>query len=447
MIRYPCDFIDKGALALTDNARGSSVTPTWQLVVKGALEPAHVRAALADVAVRFPSLRCKIHAIGRPAAPRSARRFEYVEDPAFTVDAIFRVADGGDLAGLIREEQNRPLDPFHDFPVTVTMAPDGDGCRLFFRQHHAVADGRAFITLLVEFAAFVEAHRAGRPGAAIVPVHRRDELAPLALSRPRRIAWRLAGYADLLRRVLAAIFRPVAPLLQNVSTDYTGDNGTVHWILDDAVLDAWNAARKRIGVSLNSLLTAAFFTANQRVHRARGAAVGRTTASLAVETRPRDGSFVSFANHLTSVDVALPLDRLDDPVAMARSIQAQVDRARRANQPIKRLLAERSLVLRMPLQEMQRIIFEGKRISYNLGFSNLIALEFPTLGPGGEGGWRVEQVLITTPIAPRHGLALTAIRYNGRLVFNFNYKSTAASRADTEALVAEFQRAVAELVG
>lgn len=443
MIRYPCDFIDKGALALTDNARGSSVTPTWQLVVRGALDPAHVRAALADVAARFPSLRCKIHAIDRPSAPLASRRFEYVEDPDFSVDAIFRVVDTDDLPALTRQEQNRPLDPFHDFPMTLTMARDGDGWRLFFRQHHAVADGRAFIGLLVEFAAFVDAHRAGRAGTAIVPVHRRDELAPLSLSRSRRVAWRLAGYVDLFRRVLAAIFRPVAPLLQNVSTDYTGENGTVHWILDDTVLDTWNAARKRIGVSLNSLLTAAFFAANQRVHRARGAAIGRTSGSLAVETRPRDGSFVSFANHLTSVDVVLPLDRIEDPVAMARSIQAQVDRARRANQPIKRLLAERSLVLRMPLREMQRIIFEGKRISYNLGFSNLIALEFPTLS--GQG-WRVEEVLITTPIAPRHGLALTAIRYNGRLVFNFNYKSSAASRADTEALVADFQRVVAELV-
>ena len=439
MIRYPCDFIDKGTLALTDNARGCSVTPTWQLVVEGALDPAHVRAALADVAARFPTLRCKMRAA---AADGRDRRFEWVEDPAFTVDAIFRVVDTDDVDALARQEQNRPLDPLADFPVTLTLARGSDGCRLFFRQHHASADGRAFIGLLVEFAAFLEAHRSGRPIAALVPVHRRDELAPLGLSPARHFLWRLAGYLNLARRVFAALFRPVAPLLQNVSNDYSGENGTVHWIVDDSVLPKWNGARKRIGASLNSILTAAFFAANQRWHHARGAAIGRTTGTIAMETRPHEGTFASFANHLTSLDVTLPLDRVDDPAAMARAVQTQVDRQRRTNLPFKRLVAERAVVAGMPISQMRRMIFDAKRISYNLGFSNLIALDFPTLAGD---GWRVDQVLITTPISPRHGLGLTCIRYNGKLVFNFNYKASAATRADTEELCAHFQRVVEEL--
>ena len=447
MIRYPCDFIDKGTLALTDNVRGSSVTPTWQLVVRGALDPAHVRAAFADCAARFPSLRCKIRPLdARGDDPRTARRFEYVEDEAFSVDELFRVVEARDeatLAAVTREEHNRPLDPFVQFPVTLTLARTGDdSCRLFFRQHHSVADGRAFIGLLVEHAAFVEAHRSGRPITALAPVHRRDEVTPLGLTPARRFGWRLLGYADLVRRIFAALFRPNVPLLQNASRDYTGDNGTVHWILDDTILERWNDARKRIGVSLNSLLTGAFFCANARLHRARGAPVGRTAATLAMETRPRDGSFVSFANHLTSIDVTLPLDRMDDPVMMARAVQAQVDRARRAHQPFKRLLAERALVSGMPLAQMHRIIFEGTRVSYNLGFSNLIGLDFPTLGGD---GWRVEEVLVTTPVAPRHGIGLTAIRYGGRLVFNFNYKASAATRLDTEALSREFAAVLDEL--
>ncbi|MCA1665375.1 MAG: WS/DGAT domain-containing protein [Myxococcales bacterium] len=398
-----------------------------------------MRAALGDVTTRFPTLRCKIRATDFDGRER---RFEWLEDPAFTVDAIFRVVDSDDLAALARQEQNRPLDPLVDFPVTLTLARARGGCRLFFRQHHASADGRAFIGLLVEFAALLEAHRAGRPVAALMPVHRRDELAPLALSPSRHLWWRLAGYLNLARRVFAAIFRPVAPLLQNVSNDYSGENGTVHWSVDDSVLPAWNDARKRVGASLNSMLTAAFFAANQRWHRARGAAIGRTTGTIAMETRPHDGVFVSFANHLTSLDVTLPLGHVDDPAAMARAVQAQVDRQRRTQLPFKRLVAERAIVANMPLSQMRRMIFDGKRISYNLGFSNLIALDFPTLGGD---GWRVEEVLITTPISPRHGLGLTCIRYNGRLLFNFNYKASAATRADAEELCAQFQRVVAEL--
>jgi hypothetical protein len=127
---------------------------------------------------------------------------------------------------------------------------------------------------------------------------------------------------------------------------------------------------------------------------------------------------------------------------MARTIQAQVDRQRRANRPFKRLLAERALVLGMTLRQMQKIVFESKHPTYNLNFSNLIALDFPTLGGD---GWLVDEVLITTPVTPRTGIALTAIRYHGGLVFNFNYKASVATRDEVEALSREFQAVVAEL--
>ncbi|HEY2749081.1 MAG TPA: condensation domain-containing protein, partial [Polyangia bacterium] len=174
-IIYPCDYIDKGGLAVTDNARGCSGTPTWQLVVRGALDPAHVRAALADVATRYPSLRCRVHALD-DADPLRARRFAYVEDPAFAVDAIFRAVDARSeaaLEALAHAERNRPLDLFTDFPVTLTLARTADdACQFFFRQHHSIADGRAFIALLADFAAFLDAARAGRRPSP-------DSLAPI----------------------------------------------------------------------------------------------------------------------------------------------------------------------------------------------------------------------------------------------------------------------------
>ena len=58
------------------------------------------------------------------------------------------------------------------------MRTGDDSCRLLFRQHHAIADGRAFIGLLADFAAFLEAARAGRrpPPEALAPIHRQSEL-------------------------------------------------------------------------------------------------------------------------------------------------------------------------------------------------------------------------------------------------------------------------------
>jgi hypothetical protein len=448
-ITYPCDYIDKGGLAVTDNARGCSGTPTWQLIVRGALDPAHVRSALADVATRYPSLRCRVRALD-DADPLRARRFAYVEDPAFAVDAIFRVVDAPDdaaLAALAHAERNRPLDLFADFPVTLTLARTADdACHLFFRQHHAIADGRAFIGLLVDFAAFLDAARAGRRPSpeALAPIGRKGELAALALPPARQLAWRLSGLVTLVGLVARAIFRPTVMLLQNRSNDYTGDNGTVHLVYDDAVLGPWNAARKRIGASLNSLLTAALFAANARWHRGHGATLGRTAAMLLMETRPRDGNFVSFANHLASFAVIMPRGGAEELAAMARAIQAQVDAQRRAHRPLKRLLAERAIALGMRLATMRQLVFESKHPSYNLNFSNLIALEFPTLAGD---GWRVDDVRITTPVGPRNGIALTVIRYNGRLTFNFNYKSSAATREETEALSREFSTVLAELQG
>ncbi len=446
-ITYPCDYIDKGGLAVTDNARGCSGTPTWQLVVRGALDPAHVRTALADVATRYPSLRCRVRALD-DADPLRARRFAYVEDPAFGADAIFRVVDARDeaaLATLAHEERNRPLDLFTDFPVTLTLVRSADdACHLLFRQHHAIADGRAFIGLLVDFAAFLDDARAGRRPTpeALAPIGRRGELEALALPPSRQFAWRWSGLASLIGLIARAIFRPTVVLLQNRSNDYTGDNGTVHLVYDDAVLTPWNAARKRIGASLNSLLTAALFAANARWHRARGAPLGRTSSMLLMETRPRDGRFVSFANHLASFSVTMPRGGTEELAAMTRSIQAQVDAQRSANRPIKRLLAERAIALGMRLSTMRQLVFESKHPSYNLNFSNLIALEFPTLAGD---GWSVDDVRITTPVGPRNGIALTVIRYHGRLTFNFNYKSSAATRQDAEALSREFAAVLAEL--
>ncbi len=444
---YPCDHLDKGGLVVTNRERGCSATVTWRLVFTGALDPADVRTALADTVARYPTLTTKVQSLdGTPAA---ATRFRYAHDPSFTLDGIFSVVDLREdpaaLEPLLQEQRDRHLDLFTDFPLTLTLVRTGDSRgELVFRQHHAIADGRAFYGLMVDFAGFLEAARARRrPSAeALAPIGRRSELEAFGLGTARRFAWTVAGHFAFIGDFIGAARRPLSPLLQNRSNDYTGQNGTVHWRVDDSVLVSWNAVRKRIGCSLNSLLTAALFVANDRVGRARGVAAGRTVAQLLMETRPRDGGFVSFANHLATMKVEVDLARAPDLEPMARDIQAQVDVLRDSHRPIKRYLAERQWLALMTLQEAQPFIFETKFPAYQLDFSNLIALELPPLGGD---GWSVDEIYPTTPVAPRTGIALTVIRYRGSLCFNFNYKASAVSRADTEALVVEFQSLLAAL--
>jgi hypothetical protein len=443
---WPCDYVDKGGLAVTSREHGCSGTPTWQLLVDGALDPAHVRQALADLTARYPSLAARVQALD--GVPPLATRYRYAQDPRFTVDDIFTHvdlrADPMGLDALEREHHDRHTDLFADHPVTLTHAVLGDAhSRLFFRQHHAIADGRAFIELLGDFGAFLEAARAGRrPSAdALAPIGRRSEVEALALTRGRRIAWTLAGYRHFAGALVSRVLRPPPLLLQNRSNDYTGENAVAHLFVDEQRLAAWERARERLGVSLNSLLTGALFDANRRWHRAKGHRLGRVTGSLVMETRPRDGGFRSFANHLATLVLDVRLDRLDG-AQLCRELHAQVKRQRAAHLPEKRLLCERQLVSLMSIEQMQRFVFHTKRPEWNLNFSNLIGLEFPPLGGD---GWKVDEVRICTPVTPRTGIALTVIRYRGRLCFNFNFKSTVVSRADVEALRACFSESLDEL--
>jgi hypothetical protein len=444
---WPCDYIDKGGLAVTSRSRGCSGTPTWQLSVTGALAPDEVRRALADLVTRYPQLTTKIRSL--EGVPELATRFRYLCDPSFTIDQIFEAIDlrSGDLTldALTRELQNRHLDLFTDFPLTLTLAITAeDACQLFFRQHHAIADGRAFIGLLVDFAAFLDDARAGRRPSPerLAPIARLGELSALALPAWRRRLDTLAGAGWLAGAIARALFRPLTPLAQNRSNDYRGENGVVHLSLADDVLARWDTIRRALGVSLASLLTGALFEANRRWHRDEALPVGRTTGTLVMETRPRQGGFLSFANHLATLDVEAQLDRATDFASLVRSIQAQLERQKRARTPIKRLLCERLIVLRMNLEALQRIVFESKRPAYNLNFSNLIPLAFPSL----EGErWSVDEVRITTPVTPRTGIALTVIRYRGRVTFNFNYKASAATRAQTAALCGHFHAVLKEL--
>ncbi len=448
-VSYPFDYIDKGGLAVTSARHGCSGTPTWQLVVTGVPDPAAVRAALGDLLVRYPALTTRVQSLD--AIPEYARRFRYAAAPT-DLDAIFELVDlrgrpPGALDALIQDVWDRHLDQFRDAPISLTLAITGDDhCRLLFRQHHGIADGRAFIGLLGDFATFVRARQRGAEpdAAALVPVGRRGELDALGLAPTTRVGYGLAGFASLTASIAKALARPITNLVQNDSADYTGPNGAVRWVVDDAALDGWQRARRQLGVGQSALFTAALFGAAQRWHRELGRRLGRVNASLVMETRPRDGGFASFANHLATLEVELQLGRTLDLADAARAIHAQLKRQLDRKRPLHRLVCERAIVLGMPLDKLHALVFEAKRPAYNLNLSNLIALDFPVLSGD---GWVADEVLITTPVTPRNGIALTVVRYHGRVCFNFNYAAPAVSGAQTADLARRFRDALEELTG
>lgn len=449
-ITYPCDYIDKGAIAVTNKHNGCSGTPTWQLVVKGQLDPEHVRTALADTITRYPSLTTIIQSLD--GHPEYATKFRYVPNPSFSLDAIYDVVDlrgkpEDELALLLQERLNRHTDQFVDPPMTLTLVKtQKDQCRLLFRQHHGIADGRAFIELLEDFANYLNAAQEGRrpSEAELEPIHRRPELEALSLDEKEQGKLTSAGFNWFVGSYLGRIFRPTTHLLQNESNDYTGGNGTIHWVISDEILDEWKPRSREHGVNLNSLLKASIFDANRRWHNDLQRPLGKTVGTMVMETRPRDGSFRSFANHLATLEVEVDLGNNNDTVEIARSIHAQVKEQRDANLPTKRLLIEQKLVENLPMDQVHSHVFRKVNAPDNVNFSNLIPLKIQDLQ--GEG-WNAEEILITTPITPRHGIIVTVIRYQGKLIFNINYKESAVSREEAQTFLNHFRQSMEDATG
>jgi hypothetical protein len=452
-LTYPCGALDKSWLAFANRVRGCSPSPTWAFPVRGSLDPAHIKQALADVAVRYPTVAMKVQSID--GVPPAASHYRYAADPSFSVDQIFDVVEARDddeVEAILRKRRNRHIDLFTDFPLWLTLVRTGpESCHLVFTQHHAIADGRAFIDLLLDFAAFLNDARAGRrpTAAALAPIHRRSETDALELTKAKQARYSALGFGQLVAAREQFTFDPPTALFQNKGDDYTGDNATVFWVVDDSALKRWNQARKHFDVSQNTLLAAALLLANQRVHRAKGHPLGKTRMQLLMETRPRKKeasgklAFASFANHLASLVAEVDLQNESDPRAIMQQVQKQVVGQIKRDTPIKRLLGERWLLSWFPLDEIQRVIYEARQPFYNLNFSNMTSLEFPDLRGD---GWVAELVLGTTPVAPRDGVVLIAVRYHGKVVFNFNYKATVVTREYTEELRAEFEKVLEELI-
>jgi hypothetical protein len=451
----PLDYLDKGCIAATSFAHGCSNTPTWQLVVRGALDPEHVRQALDGLVLRYPSCLWLVRSVD--ATPEYARRFVYLPAPGVAGRDLLDFVDlsgagPGALEALVHRLHDHALDPFAGPMLRVTLARTGpDESRLFFEQHHALADGRAFIGLLRDFAQLVTAAQRGRAPVPelLEPVPRRPELDALVtaegapLDAGARFRLGLRGALWSLGVIGRAMVRPTAPLAQNLSNDYTGSNGTVHRVIPEAALDALRVAHKQQGVSLNSLLSAALFRAAGRWSAERGTPPGRTNATLIAETRPRSGDFVSFANHLTSFYAEV--DLAGDPALgdVARQIDAQVRDQRERDIHLGKLLAERSVAMDAPVDALRRFVMETRKAPFTLNFSNLIPLDFPHLGGD---GWEVTRALVSTPTTPRCGIVLTVVRYRGELVFNFNYKASVVRTEEVTRFAELFEDAVGSVL-
>jgi hypothetical protein len=430
----PFDFLDKVCFAATEAAQGTSNAPTWELVLEGHIPTPSLQEALRLLALRFPLLTATV-APSKGDATTAKRWVWLLRDAEIPFEQV-DVADDGALTALRHQLCDRFIDLTKEGGFEVVLATMPQGQRLFVKQHHGLADGRAMLTLLTELAAFIRAAERGEAVAVAAPYPRRAELEALALSSWEQRRLFLGGVWEYLRGLWAGIRKPVSELRQNRSLDYTGSNRTLHLTRPAALLDARAATAKAAGANLNALIIAWLFESNRRWHAQLGEQPQRVNMTLIAETRPRSG-FDSFANHLTSFIIDLRLDQVGDARALMLTAHRQLreQAARRAH--LRRYLVERWMVLSLRMGDLRKMLFSAGPTVINLNLSNMLAIPIPTIA--GEG-WRVTGALISTPTTPRTGIVLTVTRCEGVVSFNFNYKTTVVSQSEVEQLVAQFAR-------
>ncbi|MFT7582870.1 MAG: hypothetical protein ACI9MR_004555, partial [Myxococcota bacterium] len=405
---YPFDYLDKACLSATNRERGGSGAPVWEFEVDGDVDPDTLRAALTKTFACYPTSRSRMVPDG--VYPK-VKKLSYEPVEGFDVDSVFKVVDlePGNEQALVEFRQgvwDNYLDVFEGTPVALTLVRRAPGrAHLFFQQHHSVADGRAFIGWLTDLTAFL-----AEPSRPVAIVPRVGEAEILKLSGFKKAWWRLLGTLHVAGAIIGGLFRPIKPMLHNQSNDFSGFNRVTCVRFDDQVIPSWKAAAKAEQVSLNSLLTATLMTTMSKWSADHGVPPGKTNCIIASETRPRDGSVVSFANHLTGFLVTFRMDHPHEIGALARRIHAAVKKQAKKSLHIKKLLAERGVVLGMSMHKMLKLVWESRQPAINISFSNLIPLEFPTVeGPG----WTAKRLRICTPGLPWGGVGPTVVRYGG----------------------------------
>jgi len=124
---------------------------------------------------------------------------------------------------------------------------------------------------------------------------------------------------------------------------------------------------------------------------------------MPIDVRPREATFESFANHLSSVQVRWR-GRTDlRALQLAQQLRAAAAPVLAARLPWKQVLFDGWLILKIPIDFLRRTLLVKRQLLTNFSFSNLVPLGTP--GAGSDGLWRtralvVERLLITTPCVP-----------------------------------------------
>lgn len=453
MSRQPMSNADAGWLQME--------SPTNPMMISGFFEfdqPMdfdRLRATIEHRLLRFERFKQRI------VSPRlSLRQYYWETDPHFELDShLHRIAlpAPGDLAALkvvANDLASTPLDLARPLWQFHLIEGYGEGCALFCRLHHSIADGIALMHVLLSLCD--EAADAPWPSAQAGNGHRPQGLAA-ALWRPAGAALDTAqtvarASVDVLRhprRVMALTQTAAgaARSMARVTLMLPDSRSVLKGQLSVARRMAWSrplpldevkAASRAAGATINDVMVSSLTGALQRYMQAQGRdpAQVRMRAMMPVNLRPAAESPETLGNRFGLYAPDLPMD-VADPLQRLAAFKQHIDQLKHTPEGyVTRAIVE---TCGMAPVELERLVIRFFTSKTSVVVTNVAGPRQPLYLAGN----LIRQINFWVPQTAGLSLGVSIFSYAGEIVVGV--MANAKLVPDPEAIVEYFEAEFAAL--
>jgi diacylglycerol O-acyltransferase / wax synthase len=431
------------------------------MLLDRAPDPERLRAAALRMVDAVPRLRQRV-----VDAPFDLALPRWEEDPTFDLDFHVRryalASDPraeGDLASLFRTIgpiYERPFDRTRPLWEMLEIERPGEGAAIFFRLHHAVADGVGGNAIL---AALTDADRDGEPlpppprkppGAWPEPrfagalARALRDRAEQDAARARAVAGALGGAlrdpGSIVRAVRIA--GALAADLGRRSESPLRDFGRARRLSGiDVPFEPLREARRRLGGRMVDVLLTAVAGAAGAWHRERGMGSVTELATLVpINLRPRaaQGMEAGVGNRATGIVVRLPL-RIRDPRRRFREVHRRVEE-RKAHPAAEFFPLVAGVLATLPRPLYRAVAYQGSQ-AIDLIVTNVPGIPVVRHLAGAE----IQAAYPFAPVAPHCPVSIALYGYRDRLYVGLDADATSLPDVEhfRELLAASFDEVVA----
>ncbi len=393
----------------------------------------HLRASVQRALRMVPRLRQRV-----VDAPFDLARPRWEDDPAFDPDFHVRRyalshedgqpahADLDDLFRTLGPIYERPFDRSRPLWELIELDGPGEGASVFFRLHHAVADGvggNAILAALTDDRAdapIAPADPPGPPGHWEDPplssrlgeaLRRRFREDAAARRAVLRAGWTALSQPSSLLRGLHAVRSVVEDARDVVESPLKDFGPSRHLGGIDLPFDQLRSARDALGGKMIDVLltgVAGAIGAWHEAHGYRDVEEVRTLVPINLRPRSDQGLTAATGNRATGISVKLPIAERD-PIARFHEIHRRV--AERKADPAVELLPTLAEVLAtLPRPLLRALSYAGSQ-SINLIVTNVPGI----MQPRYLAGARITAGYPFAPVAPHCPVSVALYGYDGRL--------------------------------